>query len=222
MTNASKEGASDGVQRQRWAFHYRVDGDIRFLSHRDMIRMFERAIARAALPVKYTEGFNPHARISIPLPRPVGVASRDEAVVAEFEQPIDGADAAIRLGGTTPSGVDVISARRLAPGESLKPTQARYRLELTETPDQPMLSRINEVLTATTIKVARRDLKGNGVRSVEIRPSLLGLEVNGNTLEFAIQTMTNGTAKPSEIAALLGFDPRSINHRICRTEIQWQ
>ncbi|GAF87148.1 unnamed protein product, partial [marine sediment metagenome] len=64
------------AQRERWVFGYDVDGDLRFISHHDMLRLFARSLARAALPVRFSEGFNPHPRLSIPLPRPVGVASQ--------------------------------------------------------------------------------------------------------------------------------------------------
>ena len=75
---------------ERWVFTFSVTGDLRFISHRDTLRLLQRAVARADLPVRFSEGYNPHPRIAIPLPRPVGVASDDEAVVIEFERIIDG------------------------------------------------------------------------------------------------------------------------------------
>ena len=76
----------DTSVRETWAFAFSVTGDLRFISHRDTIRVFQRALARASLPVRYSEGFNPHPRLSLPLPRPVGVASEAEIIIVEFDQ----------------------------------------------------------------------------------------------------------------------------------------
>ena len=210
------------AERERWVFSYSVEGDLRFISHRDTLRLFERALTRAALPVKYTEGFNPHARLSIPVPRPVGVASNDESIVVEFEQPVDGEEAARKLGRMTPVGIDVLGARRLGPREQLRPALVRYRLDLTETVDSDMTSRISKVVQASAVEVERTDPKSRRTRSINVRPSIVDIQLNSNGVDFTLCVTSSGTAKPAEIAALLGFDPDSINHRIRRTEIQWQ
>ena len=210
------------AERERWVFSYSVEGDLRFISHRDTLRLFERALTRAALPVKYTEGFNPHARLSIPVPRPVGVASSDESIVVEFEQRIDGEEAARKLGRMTPVGTDVLGARRLGPRERLRPARVRYRLDLTEAVDSDITSRISKVLEASAVEVERTDPKARRTRSINVRPSIVDMQLTGNGVDFTLRVTSSGTAKPAEIAALLGFDPDSINHRIRRTEIQWQ
>ena len=64
-----------------------------------MMRLFRRAVVRAGLPVSYSQGFNPHARISAPLPRPVGMASQAELVMVWMTEPVE-LDAALeRLAG---------------------------------------------------------------------------------------------------------------------------
>jgi len=204
-------------------FYYRVEGDIRFLSHRDMIRLFERALVRAALPVKYTEGFNPHARLSILLPLPVAIASDEEAVVIEFTGPIDGGDAATRLSVATPVGIDVVNARRLECGERPRPKLARYRLELAEPADETVHAQVLEILESEALVVQRKHPSTGEVRSVDIRPSIADLHIDQpRAIEFALSPTINVTAKPAEIASLLGLDPQAINHRIRRTEIQWE
>ena len=75
--------------RHRWVFAFQVDGDLRFVSHQDMLRLFRRALARAEVPVRLTQGFNPHPRMSLPLPRPVGMASEAEVLMIETERDVD-------------------------------------------------------------------------------------------------------------------------------------
>ena len=52
----------------------------RYISHLDLMRTFQRAFLRAGIPIKHTEGFNPHAFVSIPLPLSVGYSSACEVL----------------------------------------------------------------------------------------------------------------------------------------------
>jgi len=57
---------------------FRIGGSLRFLSHAETVRVFERACVRAGIEMQYSQGFNPRPRMSLPLPRPVGVESDEE------------------------------------------------------------------------------------------------------------------------------------------------
>jgi len=203
-------------------FAYGVYGDLRFISHHDTLQMFRRALSRAALPVRFTEGFNPHPKLSIPLPLPVGVASEAESIVVEFERPIDGETALRELQYQMPPNVKMTGARRLEPGERLHPALVRYRLDLRDRPGADVESRIRKVSESATTPVERVDPKNGHRRTVDVRPYLADIRIDGNVIEFTLRVTGGGTAKPAEIAGLLGFDPGSINHRIQRLEIQWE
>lgn len=213
------QGSGD---RHRWAFAFSVTGDVRFISHHDTLRMFRRALARASLPVRFSEGFNPHPRMMIPLPRPVGVASDAEMLVVEFEREIDGDEALSRLQRQTPSGIEILEARRLRSGERLEARSVAYRLD--RGPDAPegLDARIRSVLESNVIVVERVDHKSGRMRSVDIGPYLADMRLGGDAIEFVLRVTEGGTAKPAEIAGLLGYDPDSINHRIQRIEVQWR
>jgi len=214
--------APDSGERQRWVFTYSVDGDLRFLSHRDTLRMFHRALARAALPIRYTEGFNPHPRVSIPLPLPVGLASDAESIVVEFDQLADGEAALCELDRQLPAGINMTGARRLEPHERFQPALARYRLDLGDGSNVDVESRIRQILEAVSLKVERAGRKDGQVRAIDVRPYLADMHADGNNVEFVLRISGGRTAKPAEIAQVLGFDPGSINHRIRRLEVQWE
>ena len=91
-------------ERYRLAIDFAVDGDIRFLAHRDMVRLLARAAVRGGLSLCYSEGFNPHPRVSLPLPRPVGVSSDAERVLLEQSEPIGPDETLRRLQAT---GIDL-------------------------------------------------------------------------------------------------------------------
>ncbi|UCC29037.1 MAG: DUF2344 domain-containing protein [Phycisphaerales bacterium] len=209
-------------ERQRWVFTYSVDGDLRFLSHRDTLRMFHRALARAALPVRYTEGFNPHPRVSIPLPLPVGMASNAESIVVEFEQPVVGEAVVGELDRQLPADIKMTGARHLKPGERLQPALARFRLDLGERSTTDVESRIRQILEAASLKVERASRKDGQVRAIDVRPYLADMHADGNSVEFGLRVSGGRTAKPAEIAQVLGFEPGSINHRIRRLEVYWE
>mgnify|MGYP001608428956 CR=1 FL=1 len=102
---------------------FSIAGDLRFISHHDTLRLFQRALARAALPVRHSEGFNPHPRMTLPLPRPVGIASDAEAVIVEFDQSVAPDDLLQRLQRHTPADLNLFGVRRLAVGSTLGRTR---------------------------------------------------------------------------------------------------
>lgn len=203
-------------------FAYSIDGDLRFISHHDTLRLFRRALARADVPVRYSEGFNPHPRIMIPLPRPMGVASCAEVMVVETERPIDPDDTLQRLDRQTPEGIAMISSRRLALAEHLRPLQVRYHLDATEPVTEELNSRVRSLLDSKTAVVRRVSPKNPKGRPFDVRPFIADLCAAENGVEFTLNVSQDGTAKPAEVAGLLGFDAATINHRIRRLEVKWR
>ncbi len=79
-------------------------GTAKFISHLDLMRTFQRAFLRAAIPIKHTEGFNPHAFVSLPLPLSVGFSSECEVLECTV---LEGAleDIPARLNAVLPTGI---------------------------------------------------------------------------------------------------------------------
>ena len=217
---AGDSSATETRQRVGFAFH--VEGDVRYLSHRDMLRMFRRALARAELPVRFTEGFNPRPRMSIPLPRPVGVASEAELLVLDFDPAVDPSEAAERLAAQMPGGIRIVEGRLLTPGAAPQPTLVRYRIE----PDGPIPGdiehRFRHLLEQQVIEVTRTDPKSGIARQIDVRPFIIEFRTGGDAIEFDTVMTGRGSVRPAEVGGLLGFDPVSINHRIRRMEVRWQ
>ena len=222
MEGATEKDVSPPGERFRWMLVFALRGDLRFISHHDTLRLFRRALARADIPVRYSEGFNPHPKVMIPLPRPVGVASRDEALVLETHRIIDPDQALQRLQEQTPNDIEVISLRRMERGEQMEPERVCYRLDLSDMNIDDLEARVEKMLTAETIPIERKSPKSKVARQVDIRPYLVDLRAAGQMVEFTLMVTGNGTAKPAEIAGALGYDPGSINHRIERLEVQWR
>lgn len=180
-----------------------------------------RALARAELPVRFTEGFNPHPKLSLPLPRPVGMASDAEVLVVEMSGPVEPLEALSRLGAQMPPGVCLLQARTARPGERFVPLRARFRLQ-TDQPEYELLSKTQQLLGSAEYIVQRREHDSGRVRNIDVRASIERMTCVDSNVDFVLRLDTACTARPAEVAAALGFDADAINHRIRRMEVEWQ
>ena len=226
--NCDDRSAPDTPFREKWAFQFSVTGDLRFISHRDTVRVFQRALARASLPVRYSEGFNPHPRLSLPLPRAVGVASDAEIIVVEFDQPIDGEDALTRLNAQMPAHIHLSSANRVEPGHRFLPELVRYRIEppsgqvwSAETVSK-VAQRIESVMGEEILYIDRETPGGKESRRIDMRSFLIEASMERDGVAFTLRVTPGGTARPREVAALLGFDSESVAFGIRRIAVEWQ
>ena len=154
-----------------------------------MIRcaFFRRALARAELPVRFSQGFNPHPRLTIPVPRPVGIASDADALFVETDLAMNPSDAQKRLDQHTPGDIRVISARTLEDGDRPLPESVRYRMDADAVAGADLDARIREVLARETIEVERKTPRSTEVRIVDIRPFVADLRIDGAFVEFMLR-----------------------------------
>jgi hypothetical protein len=123
-------GQRGSVFRHRVTFS--KTGDARLLSHRNTMDVLERAIRAAGLPARYSEGFNPHMKLSMGPALPLGLESRHEVFDVEGIAPF-GAEAARRINEKLPPGLAALEVRELSAGEpalSKAVKSARYAVRL--------------------------------------------------------------------------------------------
>ena len=101
---------------QHLVVRYAKRGKMRFASHRDVARVFERGVRRAGLPIAYSAGFTPHPRISYAGGAPTGVASEAEYLSLALTSREAAAQVRLRLNATLPDGIDVIDVMDDADG----------------------------------------------------------------------------------------------------------
>jgi radical SAM-linked protein len=116
---------------QRLRVRYAKRGRLRFTSHRDFSRAFERAVFRARVPMAYSSGFNPHPRISYAGAAPTGSASEAEYLELALAEVVVPAEVHAVLDEALPPGLDVIEVVE-SPGGSLADLleASRWRIEL--------------------------------------------------------------------------------------------
>jgi radical SAM-linked protein len=158
------------VQKLRYAKR----GRLRFTSHRDFSRAFERAIARAQVPMAFSSGFNPHPRISYAGASPTGAASEAEYLEIGLAQVLDPADVARALDESLPKGLDIVDVV-VSSGGSLADRLEGSEWEITLVGvDVPTLAAGLEQLTATEEVMVERMTK-KGLRTFDVRSSIVRL-----------------------------------------------
>ncbi|MDT9591834.1 TIGR03936 family radical SAM-associated protein [Nocardioides zeae] len=162
---------------QRLRIRYAKRGRLRFTSHRDFSRAFERAIFRARVPMAYSSGFNPHPRISYANAAPTGSASEAEYLEIALAQEVDAAALHGVLDEALPDGLDVVEVVE-SPGGSLADLlqASRWRIG-TQVPLDEAREAVGAFLATPSVLVERMTKKG--VREFDCRAAVVHLAVVG-------------------------------------------
>jgi len=202
------------MDRHKYRLCFSKDGAMRFIGHLDLLRLFQRAIKRSGLPVKYSAGFNPHQLISFAMPLPIGHSSAAEYADIEFLQPPD--DITIPLSAQLPEGLKINSVRPLIPGERPAPAMTAAAMYEIEFPHHVNLDKsVGEVMSAKRIVAERKTKSGAGM--VDIRPDIITLHSNGSTLYAMLKSGSARNLKPEllakHICGNIDFNPFAIRYR---------
>jgi len=167
---------------QRLRVRYAKRGRLRFTSHRDFSRAFERALVRARVPMAYSSGFNPHPRISYAGASPTGAASEAEYLEIGLAEQVEPAVVAARLDEALPDGLDVLEVVPAGAGSLAERLEAsRWRLDLTGVPAADAGRAAAAFLAADTVEVERMTKKG--MRTFDSRAAVLALEVTADDVD---------------------------------------
>jgi radical SAM-linked protein len=170
---------------QRIRIRYAKRGRLRFTSHRDFSRAFERAVFRARIPMAYSSGFNPHPRISYAGAAPTGSASEAEYLELALAQEVDPAGVMAELDRALPDGLDVLEAV-VSPGGSLadRLTASRWRIDTAAEPDA-LAAAAAAFLAEESVTVERMTKKG--MREFDCRAAVVFLAAEGSSLELVLR-----------------------------------
>jgi radical SAM-linked protein len=211
-------------EQRRLRLRFTKTGKVRFTSHRDVARMWERALRRSGLPVAYSQGFVPHPLVSFGLALPTGCESEGEYLDVRLgpsrpgETPV--AQLPASLSTLLPLGVDVTAAALVSEAEgSLQQEVAScdWELEVLGVPGEELQERVEKVLAAPILMV-RRERKGRQSDD-DVRPAILALSVTSpdGHLRAELATHPRGV-RPADLVAALGTG--AVPGRACRTN-QW-
>lgn len=100
----------------RIRFKFTKQGYVKFVGHLDTVRLFQRAIKVARLPIAYSQGFNPHAKVYFAMPLSVGVASCGEYMDMITDKDIAPKEAMEALNKILPEGIKILDAKVVQEG----------------------------------------------------------------------------------------------------------
>ncbi|GJM24343.1 MAG: hypothetical protein DHS20C16_07580 [Phycisphaerae bacterium] len=222
------EGSKQDARRVRYLIDFSVDGDIRYLAHNDMVRMFSKACARAELPVSFSEGFNPRARLTLPFPRPVGQRSDAERLQLDLSREFETGELIDKLNRQMPGGVRALAAIPSESSQPCRPCSVTYEVDVSgldtcSSEDTPLTQRIDSFLSSPVFEISRVRHRDGRVKVVDIRPFVDELSAVGNSIQMSILVTQSdgGLTTPAEVCRALGMDADVINHRVRRVKIQW-
>ena len=158
---------------QRLRIRYAKRGRLRFTSHRDFSRAFERAIFRARVPMAYSSGFNPHPRISYAGAAPTGSASEAEYLEIALAEVVDPAEVGALLEEALPPGLDVLEVVESAGGSLADRLEAsRWQIDV-GAPVDAVERAVAAFLGADAVPVQRMTKKG--LREFDCRAAVVAL-----------------------------------------------
>ena len=164
---------------QRIRLRYAKRGPLRFTSHRDFARAFERALRRAEVPIAYSQGFTPHPKISYASAAPTGVASEAEYLELGLRAPMDPAALVEALDRALSPGLDVRDAVVVtAGGDSLadRMEASHWRIELPGVAPEALRGAVAAFRSAEQVPVER--LTKQGRRQFDARGAVVDLRVS--------------------------------------------
>ena len=208
---------------QRLRIRFRRGEEIKFISHLDIMRLWQRALHRAEIPLAYTEGFSPHPRISLAAPLAVGVTSQAELMDVFCSQWVSPHFLTNAVSQQLPVGIEILQVYSVAPTmPSLQSqiSQAEYEVELETEKDQAGVEAALASLLALE-QLPWHHERDTGTRNYDLRALLDDLWImewrEGYTqIGMRLRCDSGGSGRPEQVAAALGFShPTSI----CRSKL---
>lgn len=232
----------------KFLVRFALRGELRFLSHLDLMRLFERAARRAGLPLRFSEGYNTRPQLSLPTPHSVGIGGEDEPLLIELHEPADPAELVRRLAAGLPAGaVPTGVVEILTPAQRVRPDGAEYLCLLP--PGVEVSSRsveeLRDRLAAGGLLPAKRGGAGDGepARTTEVGRFVKDIRWEGGApadgdvgtptgsgdgsaglrvraLRIRVALTDGGSAKPGDVLAALGLPPDEVLRTECiRTKV---
>jgi len=204
------------VSRQRLRIKYTRGQEIKYISHLDLMRLWERALRRASIPVAYSEGFNPRPRLSFGLPLAVGITSDAELLDIFLEQRISPYHLTVNISKQLPSGVSVAGVQEIGlkvASLQSQATLAEYTVVVnTDKPREQIQSTVQDFLKRKHVNWQhKRDGK---IKEYDIREVVEDIQVSGqHDNDYTLSMRLKISGRPEQVTTALGFTshPKSIH-----------
>lgn len=185
---------------------------IKYISHLDLCQAWERALRRAGVPLAYSQGYNPHARLQVAIALPVGYTSSAERMDVLLDAPLSPEEFVAKVSPVLPTGLTLLAVEPIAlnaPSLQSQLGQAEYRVHVeTTVPPDEVDARIAKLLSAEHYEQA--EPRKPNARPLDVRPLIhqLCLEASDNrrvVLRMRLSAGARGHLRPEVVLAALGL-----------------
>lgn len=200
-------------------------GSMKYIGHLDVMRYFQKAIRRAGIDIKYSNGFSPHQIMSFASPLGIGNHSIGEYMDIELNTAQVPYDMKNRLNTQMVEGIEVLSVREL-PEDSKNAmsivTAADYEVEIKENyRDRIPLSKIDAFYNQSEIFILKKSKKSE--REVDIKPMIYDISAGGNLVKMRLATGSALNLKPELVMeAFFGYlkqEVKELSYQVKRLEL---
>jgi len=204
---------------QRLRLRFCRGEEIKFISHLDIIRLWQRALNRAGIPLAYSEGFNPHPRMSLAAPLAIGVTSEAELMDIFCTKWISPHWFTTAISRQLPPGIKVLQVYPIALSQPSLQAQVRYAEYRVEVESEMELKDIESGLSSLLLleHLPWQHQRDTGIRSYDLRSLIDDLWLIAwhrpyCTIGMRLRCDSSGSGRPEQVTAALGFThPRSMH-----------
>lgn len=205
---------------QRLRLKFGRGEELKFLSHLDLMRLWERVLRRVGLPLAYSEGFTPHPRIALAAPLSVGVTSQAELMDVFLSRWLSPHSFVTQTDKQLPPGLDLLEAWSIGLNVPSLQSQVRfveYKVEIeTQKGSQEVESATRSLLSAT--ELPWHHFRDTGAKHYDLRALvddlwLIDCHDSLCVLGMRLRCDARGTGRPEQVTKALGFSqrPKSIH-----------
>ena len=207
----------------RMALEFAKKGAAKYISHLDLQRAFSRAIRRSGLPVKLSEGFNPHYVVSFASALSLGMESECECVEVAMAQEVHADEFLLKIARALPPGLVARRAVRLrdnAPKLMAALSEAEYEMPVDASRAQEVQRSIEDILNRKEILAVK--VSGGKEKQIDIRPMIKALSLIDGRLMMRLSVAQTGSLKPEMLLDEIEKQTDKLERCVKRTALYTQ
>lgn len=203
---------------------FSVGGNLKYLSHHQSMSMFKRALVRSGIELCYSNGFNPRPKLSLPLPRAVGVSSDQELMRVSIicQENENGSDIRKLLSQHLPDGIDADSVELVSGGVKLQPVSVVYEFCLADAAGVD-IQELTVDLQRTLADDKEIIIERKGAKKIKnVGGYIESIDIEAGRLHIKCRITPDGTIRVDEILRLFGIDLSTTAVPVKRKSIEWK